>query len=188
MIYLQLKNRVIMNPGEQLLIRHVADVLCPDNSLSKQLLATPVPCPPNPGIWKISQIHVLQCLSDIGYDVVPMGSDACYVHYVPESKQNRTHRLRSVLAFILLLTGSMLAISWFHADVNMSEAQNTLFRMVTGKEVENPLLITVPYAVGVFFGVSLFYALLGKKGTISPLDIKLHEYHTTSEKSAGKVP
>lgn len=188
MIYLQLKSRVIMNPGEQLCVRHVADVISPDKTLTKRMLDVPVPCPSSPGIWKISQIHVAQSLSEYKDTIVPMGPNECFVHYIPANKRNKTHILRSVLAFILLLIGSMLAISWFHADVNMTEAQKTLFRLITGKEVNNPLYLSVPYAVGVFFGVSLFYALLGKKGTISPLEIKLNEYHTTSEKAAGKVP
>lgn len=188
MIYLQMKNRVIMNPGEQLRVRHVADVFCTNEKMAERLLDIPVSCPSTPGIWKLPQIHIMQCLADLSENIVPMGSSECFVHYIPANKRNKTHVFRSVLAFILLLTGSMLAISWFHADVNMTEAQHNLFRLITGREVNNPLLLSIPYAVGVFFGISLFYALLGKKGTISPLDIKLNEYHTTSEKAAGKVP
>lgn len=188
MIYLQLKSRVILEPGKQLLIRHIADVFCDDQKNANLLLDRPVTCPSNPGIWKIPAIHVAQCLSDTSQTVVPMGPSECYVHYIPSNKRNKTHALRSVFAFILLLIGSMLAISWFHADVNMSEAQRNLFHLITGKEPVNQLSLSIPYAIGVFFGIALFYALLGKKGTISPLDIKLSEYHTSSEKAAGNTP
>lgn len=188
MIYLQMKNRVILDPGQQLYVHHVADVFSTDKQLSKQLMDMPVDCPANPGIWKIPQIHVTQCLSAASDSIIPLGPSECYVHFIPKNKQNHTHTIRSVFAFVLLLLGSMLAITWFHADVNMKEAQNTMFYLITGREAENQLLLSIPYAVGVFFGISLFYALLGKKGTISPLDIKLNDYHTTSEKAAGKTP
>lgn len=188
MIYLQMKSRVILNPGEQLRTRHVADIHSNDKEKANQLLDLPVTCPANAGIWKISQIHVLQSLSNVSDTVIPMGPAECYVHYIPEKKRNHTHVIRSAAAFFLLLIGSMLAITWFHADVNMTQAQHSLFRMITGHEVENQWLLSIPYAIGIFFGISLFYAVLGKKGTISPLDIKLNEYHTTSEKAAGKVP
>ena len=70
----------------------------------------------------------------------------------------------------------------------MLDAQQGLFRLVTGREVENQWLITVPYAVGIFFGVALFYALLGRKGTVSPLEIKLAEYRQSAEQATGKTP
>ena len=50
------------------------------------------------------------------------------------------------------------------------------------------MLLSIPYAIGVFFGVSLFYALLGRKGTVSPLEVKLGEYRKTVEKETGKIP
>ena len=48
--------------------------------------------------------------------------------------------------------------------------------------------VTVPYSVGVFFGVSLFYALLGKKRTVAPLEIKLNEYRQSAEQATGLTP
>ena len=189
MIYLQMKDRVILEPGEQLKIRHVADVFGTTDRKKSEYLDLPLKCPASPGIWKIPAIHAAESLIAVTDDtVVPMGSAECYVHYIPKKKQNRVHVIRSVFAFLLLMIGSMLAITWFHADVNMEQAQRTLFRLITGKEIENKLMLTVPYAIGVFFGISLFYALLGRKGTISPLDIKQGEYHATSEKAAGKTP
>lgn len=188
MIYLQMKSRVILEPGEQLKIRHVADVRGESHVQTKELLDTLLVCPSSPGIWKIPVIHVMDSLRDFVEQITPVGPPECYVHFIPRNKQNKVHLFRSVLAFILLMIGSMLAISWFHADVNMMDAQKNLYHIITGKEVKNTLLLSFPYAVGVFFGVSLFYALLGKKGAVSPLDIKLSEYHTTSEKATGKTP
>ena len=110
------------------------------------------------------------------------------MHVVGKDRRQQTHVLRAIAAFMLLLIGSALAITWFHADVNMLDAQQGLYRLITGKEVSNQWLITIPYAAGVFFGVALFYALLGRKGTTSPLDIKLAEYQQSAEQAAGKTP
>lgn len=191
MIYVQMKSRVIMEPGEGLSVHHVADVRGADHRQTRELMDVPLTCPTTPGIWKIPMIHVMESLAkqlSATEQLIPMGSSECYVHYIPKNKQNRVHLLRSSLAFLLLMIGSMLAISWFHADVNMQDAQKNLYKIITGNEIQNTLQLTIPYAVGVFFGVSLFYALLGKKGTVSPLDIKLSEYHLTSEKAVGKTP
>lgn len=188
MIYLQLKNRVVLLPGTPLQIRHVADVCGENSEETNALMALQLECVTTPGIWRIPAIHIAKTLSEYGPDIQILGASECFVHYIPENKQNKTHKFRSALAFILLFAGSMLAITWFHADVNMAQAQQQFFTIITGRNVSNPLLITIPYAIGVFLGVALFYALLGKKGTISPLEIKLNEYHSTSEKAIGKTP
>ena len=52
----------------------------------------------------------------------------------------------------------------------------------------NMALITIPYALGVFLGVALFYALLGKRRTVAPLEIKLEEYSQSAEQATGLTP
>ena len=152
------------------------------------MLDLPIPCPSTPGVWKLPALAVVQAVSPRCPQVQLLGPDHCFVHVVPADKRNRTHIIRTILAFLLLLVGSALAIGWFHADVNMIEAQQGLFRMITGKEADNQWLIIIPYAIGVFFGVALFYALLGRKGTVSPLEIKLEDYRKSAEGAAGKTP
>ncbi len=188
MILVQMKNRVVLEPGTQLLIQHVADVKCDDQEMTNELLHLPLSCVSTPGIWRIPAIHVADTLRGFSSDMLLLGPDECFVHLIPKNKQNRTHLLRTIFAFVLLMLGSMLAISWFHADVNMVDAQKNLFQIITGKEPENMQWITIAYAIGVFLGVFLFYAILGKKDSVSPLEIKLSEYHATSEKATGKVP
>ena len=148
----------------------------------------PVECPSHPGVWRLPALTVVKALRETGEEITVIGPSECFVHIVPEKKRSRTHVLRTAAAFLLLMLGSAFAITWFHADVNMAQAQETLFRMVTGRAPANRLLITLPYAVGVFFGVGLFYCLLGRKGTVSPLDIKLGEYRKAAERETGRIP
>lgn len=185
MLYLQLKPRAAISPGERLLVRHIAMAMDTENA---EVMDRPVPCPDTPGVWRLPAMAVIQAVMELAPDITLLGPPECYVHIVPENKQNRTRPLRAILAFLLLMLGSALAITWFHADVNMLDAQQGLFRLITGREAESIWLITIPYAVGVFFGVALFYALLGKRRTVSPLEIKLEEYRKTAEEATGKTP
>ncbi|MBE5771150.1 MAG: hypothetical protein E7336_07265 [Clostridiales bacterium] len=167
------------------MVRHVADCMDTDH---ENLMDLPVACPDVAGVWRLPAMAVIKAITAITPDITLLGPPECYVHIVPESKRNRTHLVRAIFAFLLLLIGSALAITWFHADVNMLDAQQGLFRMITGKAADNIWLITIPYALGVFFGVALFYALLGKKRTTSPLEIKLEEYRKSAEEATGKMP
>ena len=185
LLYLQFKKRVTIAPGEQLYVHHVADAL---DTEDRQVLNLPVDCPQNPGVWRLPAMAVIQAVSKVCQQVQIVGPSECFIHVIPPSKRNRTHVFRTILAFLLLLVGSALAITWFHADVNMIDAQKGLYRLFTGKEVDNMWLITIPYAIGVFFGVALFYSLLGKKHTVSPLEIKLEDYRASAEEATGKTP
>jgi len=184
-LYLQIKGRACIKPGEQLLLRHVADALDTD---SAQVLDLPVECPKNAGVWRLPAMAVVKAVTPSCPEITLLGEQECFVHVVPENKRRYTHALRTALAFLLLMVGSAMAITWFHADVNMPDAQQALYRMVTGHDAPDKLMITIPYAAGIFFGVSLFYALLGKKRTVAPLDIKLEEYRKSAEQATGLTP
>jgi len=185
LLYLQMKPRVTIAPGEQLLLRHIADAM---DTNGAQLMDMPIDCPQTAGVWRLPAMAAVQALAPHHPDIQIMGPSECFVHVIPKEKRNRTHVIRTVFAFLLLLIGSALAITWFHADVNMIEAQQGLYRLITGKPVSNQWLITIPYAAGVFFGVALFYSLLGKKHTVSPLEIKLGDYRKSAEQASGRAP
>ena len=185
MLYLQLKARTVLHPGEQLLVRHVADAV---STCGDSVMDLPVSCPSREGVWRIPAMAVIKAVMDVCPQIALMGPAECFVHIVPEEKRNRTHPFRAAAAFLLLMLGSALTISWFHADVNMLEAQQHLYRLITGRAATTPWLITLPYAAGVFLGVALFYALLGKKRTVAPLEIKLEEYRHAAEQATGLTP
>lgn len=185
LLYLQLKARTAVKPGEQLLVRHIADAL---DAQGAQVMDLPVECTKNEGVWRLPAMALVKAVIGVCQDLTVLGPAECFVHIVPESKRSRTHVLRTILAFLILMAGSALAITWFHADVNMMDAQQSLYRLITGRQAENAWLITAPYAAGVFIGVSLYYALLGRKRTVAPLEIKLEEYRQSAEQVSGLTP
>ncbi len=185
MLYLQLKARATIHPGEQLLLRHIADAL---DAQGEKVMDLPVECTKKEGVWRLPAMAAVKAVVGVCPEVQVLGPAECFVHILPENKRNRTRALRTVFAFLILTVGSALAITWFHADVNMMDAQQSLYRLLTGHQAENAWLITAPYSVGVFFGVSLFYALLGRRRTVAPLEIKLEEYRQSAEQASGLTP
>ena len=185
MLYLQLKARATKRPGEALFVRDVADAR---DSQGAQVMDLPVECPAKEGVWRLPAMAVVKAVVKVCPEVAVLGPAECFLHIVPKAKRNQVRPVRTAFAFLILLVGSALAITWFHADVNMLDAQQSLFRLITGHQAENPWLITAPYALGVFFGVALFYALLGKRRSVAPLEIKLEEYRHAAEQVSGLTP
>lgn len=188
MLYVQLKSRAVITLGEELGLGDMALITNQKGEPQAALSALKMPCPKREGVWRFPTIALLNALKDCKEQVTLLGADECLVHVVPLDKRNHTNALRACLAFILLFFGSALAIAWFHADVNMLDAQRQIYRLLCGQEVENTLLLVIPYAVGVGLGVAVFYSLIGKKKTVSPLDIQLDQYRKDAEQTASQTP
>ena len=85
-----------------------------------------------------------------------------------------------VVLVLLLFGGAALGMTFFHADVNMLEAQRAICAMLGGGEA-TPLELAAPYALGVLAGVGGFFLLGGRSK--SPLALKLQGYRKQLEQA-----
>ena len=184
MLYVQLKERLTVRPGAKLCVGDVAEVL---GDQAKQAKHVPLPLSLAEGVWRIPATMMIEALLTVDKEISVLGADEIFIHATRE-KQNASHPIRAAIAFVILFFGSALAIAWFHADVGMEEAQKSFLTLWTGRGDFHPLLTKIPYAVGVALGVGGYYSLLTLRKTVSPLDIKLGEYRSKAEKTAGKMP
>ena len=182
MIYVQLLNRAKVVTGQKLHLGAAARLIAPQGADALLL-----PCPEEPGVWKLEALRVTEVLQKAypGEAITLLGADICYVHRVRASPRDRTRPLRTAAAFLILCLGGALGLCWFHADVDMPRAQFAVYEALTGREAEDPRLITIPYAAGVALGVAVFYALPSRKAT-TPLEVKLTEYQEDMEKTDGR--
>lgn len=182
MIYVQLRPRVTIETGQPLHLGAAATLIGPEEAAR-----LPLPCPDEPGIWKLTALHVTRALHEAypQEEITLVGADVCYVHRAKSLKRDPTRILRTAFVFLLLCLGGALGLAWFHADVDMPRAQAAVYEALTGEEPSDPRLITVPYAIGVALGVAVFYALPSRKAT-TPLEIKLTEYQEDMEKTEGR--
>lgn len=184
MIYCQLQDRARIGMGQPLRICDVARSTAPDHLTRLEL-----PCPNKKGVWNISALDCAAILQKAapGEDITMLGADTCYVHRAPVRLHDPTKWLRTAAAFLILLMGGAMGLSWFHSDVDMPNAQALVYHTLTGQEVSDPRYITIPYCIGVALGAGIFYALPARN-TASLLDVQLDEYQTSIEKAEGKEP
>ena len=178
MIWCQLKPRVRIEAGPV----RVADVA--QASLGGEVTLN---APQQAGVWRITALEVARALS-AAYpkeEITMLGPDCCFVHREGRRRPDRLRWLRGAAAFLILTAGSALGLCWFHADVNMPEAQLALFRAVTGAEPPHARWVTIPYAIGVAAGVAVFYALPGEKG-VTPMEVRMAEYRADMEQTCAR--
>jgi stage V sporulation protein AA len=91
----------------------------------------------------------------------------------------RPNLIGIILVWLVLFIGSGIAIMNFHADVNMSGLHRRLYQLITGKVVAHPLLLQIPYSVGIGTGMVIFFNHLFKKKfneEPSPLEVEMFNY------------
>ena len=182
MIYVQLLNRAKVEMGQTLHLGAVAHLTGVQDAGR-----IPLTCPEQEGVWKLEAVAVAAALHKAYPQkaITLLGADICYVHRVKAPHRDPTKPLRTAAAFLILCLGGALGLSWFHADVNMPQAQIAVYEALTGETPDDERLITIPYAAGVVLGVAVFYALPSRKAT-TPLEVKLTEYQEDMEKTEGR--
>ncbi len=89
------------------------------------------------------------------------------------------------LVCILLFVGSGMAIINFHADVSMPTVHQQIFKLLTGEENPNPLILQIPYSLGIGLGMTLFFNHFLKKRfnrEPSPLEMEIFLYEENINK------
>ncbi|AOY76763.1 stage V sporulation protein AA [Clostridium formicaceticum] len=98
---------------------------------------------------------------------------------VEVKNRDKTKLIRVVCICFLLFVGSATAIINFHSDVDMPQTQKTIYRIITGKETDQLLLLQIPYSLGIGTGMSIFFNHVFKKrinNEPSPLEVEVHLY------------
>lgn len=84
-----------------------------------------------------------------------------------------------ILIWLLLFFGAALAIMNFHEDVSMQAVHQRIYKIITGKENVKPLLLQIPYSIGLGVGMILFFNHVFKKRLNeepSPLEVEMFNY------------
>ncbi|GGH79216.1 stage V sporulation protein AA [Pullulanibacillus pueri] len=98
---------------------------------------------------------------------------------VVSTKPKKARLILFALVWILLFIGAGLTIMNFHEDVAMQEVHQKIYTMVTGKVDFKPLILQIPYSIGIGIGMILFFNHIFKKRfneEPSPLEVEMFNY------------
>jgi stage V sporulation protein AA len=179
MIYLRMHHRLrIGTRSSPILLGEVCDVLLPE-SLSFIKKIEVASFTEQDGNYLI--VHLMDVLKKIResaeVEVQTIGPDKCLV----EARKPAKPASKVALAFVwlLLFIGSGVAIMNFHMDVSMMEVHQKIYTLLTGKVAEHPLIVQIPYSIGIGLGMILFFNHVWKKKLSdepSPLEVEVFLY------------
>lgn len=182
-IYLKIRGEIKGKPGEILTVAKLAEVVATD-SWQEEVEKISVITIEN-HMDEILVVSVLDLVRKIKEkfpqaNLKILGEEEILVKVnLSEQKKNKPSLILVIAVCFLLFIGSSLAIMNFHADVDMDKAHRDIYRILTGKENPHPLILQIPYSLGIGLGMAIFFGFISKKSREkdpSPLQLEIYSY------------
>lgn len=179
-VYIRLRHRIQVHPNDVITIDKVA-LIVGDKELTEKLkkIAIHKVQLSDKNMVVIDVMHVIKEIQkyDSQIDVQALGSNQTIVEIV--YKKKKLSPLLFCIVWLLLFVGAGLAIMNFHEDVSMQAVHQRIYKIVTGRENDQPLILQIPYSIGLGLGMVLFFNHLFKKRINeepSPLEVEIFNY------------
>lgn len=117
-----------------------------------------------------------------------VGDADMFIDYVPKIIKENTviEWIKTIVISIIVFAGATIAIMAYSADTSLGKTFSLLNKIFTGKEADNPILITVPYSIGIAIGIITFFNHMGTKKITddpTPMQIEINKYEEDVENS-----
>jgi len=181
-VFLRSKGKVSLPKGKSVLLKDLAEISA-DKEIKDKLenLYYPVDTKKEINIL-ISVLSMITFIKEniSNVDLVVIGQTDVLINFKDENGSEDKYKiLRVILVCFLLFIGAITAIINFHSDVDMKQAHSTIYKIITGTENDRPLLLQIPYSLGIGVGMSVFFNHVFKKklgNEPTPLEMKMYSY------------
>lgn len=178
-IYIRMRNRVQVKPEESLLLKDIAQIIASEDIYEELAALKILTVSPKDHIHIVDVMKVIQFVTGIyrDHEVQAVGPAQTIIEVIYKKKGMSIPFF--ILVWFLLFFGAALTIMNFHEDVSMQTVHERLYYIMTGKEVEKPLLFQIPYSIGIGVGMILFFNHVFKKRLNeepSPLEVEMFNY------------
>ena len=178
-IYIRMLNRVQVKPEESLMLKDIAQIIAGDEIYNDLMNLQIMKVTPKDHIHIIDVMKVIKFITGIypDYEVQALGPPQTIIEVIYKKKGMSIPFF--FLVWFLLFFGAALTIMNFHEDVSMQSVHERLYYIMTGKEIEKPLLFQIPYSIGIGVGMVIFFNHVFKKRLNeepSPLEVEMFNY------------
>lgn len=179
MVYLRLKKKVRVSPGQKLRLGDIAQVLADESVMSIVRLEVYRSSLRDGNLVVIDVMDVIERIRRVHpeLDVRSVGPAQTIIE--TEVRRRVPSAVWVVMIWLLLFVGSGLALMNFHTDVSMKSVHQRIYYLVTGQHDARPLILQIPYSLGIGVGMILFFNHLFKRrfnDEPSPLELEMFLY------------
>jgi len=180
-VYIKPKRKTNLCNKTEIKISDVAEVIAPKDEL-KKINKMKLQSIKNNGEKKTNYVVSVTDIITLINNVYPNATinnvgetDTWVQHITKKSHDNKVLKwLKVLFVSIVLMIGSSTAIMSFHTDGQLSKVFEKYYQIFYGEEKTNPLIINIPYSIGLAVGIIVFYNhFMGKKITDDPTPVEV---------------
>lgn len=184
-VYIEIKKKVVINVGEKVIVKDVANVFSTRKDIIKKVEEVKIGKGSPDENWDyfgsvdITK-KILEKYSDLDLDI--LGSSEIIIEYKSrEEKRPFWEIIKVISVCIILFFGATIAIMNFHEDVGTRAALGRIYFIFTGIKDENPLIMGIPYSIGIGAGMATFFSRIWtsskrRKKEPGPMEVELFVY------------
>lgn len=189
-VFIDLNKKITIDVDTKVRLKKIGEVFCQDINIQTQLENLVIYKSKSEEDWDyISTIDVANKLLEFNPNLDPIILGAQETMFEIKSKEVGSKGFQIIkVAFvsIILFFGAGIAVVNFHEDVNMSESLTKLYYTFTGIKAINPLIMTIPYTIGVGLGVFTFFSRIisfsrRRRKQPGPMEIEQYLYDQDME-------
>lgn len=181
-IFIRLKETVVVLPGVNIPLNNLADMVT-ERDLKHNIGGLNI---------KLDHVNEGQTIVITALDVIKrirmecphvrihlVGNNDCLVTVKGRELKLWQRWLGVAMVSLILFFGSGMAVMNFHTDVSMPKVHQQIYWIVTGVELEHPIVMQIPYSLGIGFGMLLFFNHLFRKeinNEPTPLEVEMFLY------------
>jgi len=178
-IYVKPSTKIFVAQKRQVTIKDIAEVEAPGKLTPKILNARVMSINADKKCnYVVSMIDIIKVIKGVcpNATINNVGETDVIVAYDPDMDRRSPIITAILIAFVTLtlLMGSATAIMSFHTDAQIPKIFQNYYKIFFNKESEKPLIIDIPYSIGLAFGIIVFFNhFMGKKVTKEPTPIEV---------------
>lgn len=189
-VFVQLEKKYTVDVNEDIFIKDLGKVYCHREDIKKKIEEVKVKKGNKEEDWTyIKSADVVEKIleDDSQLNVIMLGEPEVLIEIKSRAKDNTVFQFVKVLFIcILLFFGAGIAIVNFYEDVNMVASINKIYYTFTGKNELKPLVMTIPYSLGLGVGVMIFFNRVlssseRRKKEPGPMELELYMYDSDME-------
>lgn len=178
-IYIKPVKKASLKEQKDVYIKDISEVYAPENILKRVKNIKVLEIKDNESKnHLISIIDIINAIDKAmpGHTINNVGEIDTVVEYSAIKKEENKifQNLKVFFVTIILLAGSSTAIMSFHSDAQISKVLENYYYIFFNERIENPLLLDLPYSIGLALGIIVFFNhFSGKKITSDPTPIEV---------------
>ena len=186
-IYIKPVKKASLSEVDKVLVQDVAEVIATSDVAKKVKLMKlmDIQTQEKKANFLVSVTDIIKVIKKTypEYTVNNVGAQDTVVQYASQKSQDMAWWKWLKIAFValVLMAGSSTAIMSFHTDGQIAKIFENYYKVFFGAEIKNPLIINIPYSIGLAVGILVFFNhFAGKKITDdpTPIEVEMALYET----------